>query len=417
LEGLKKGLAMMHAALPDQNFAVEDIVADGDMVSIRGTITATFSGKGPLFGVPASGKYAKWVSLMTFKIKDGKIVERWVNADTWGMLQQIGVLPAPQWDMSGMLKEAAGDAKQEKKNKAVITEFIQKVWGERNLDAVAGYFAKDGGIAGGAPAGGGILVKPDMIKMIGGGVFQAFPDFKAEIEFIMADGDKVVARIAEKGTQKGDYMGVPASNKEVAWSDTFHFVMKDKKIVNVWIQSDVMGLMNKIGGFKPQVVAKTEVKAEKPAEASIPATVAEQNKAAVERFIEEFWNQKKFDLAADLVAPEHFSSSLPMLPKGPDGMKLIANIVAGAEKGIYPDLQREVKTIFAGEDMVGAVWVNRGTQKGTYMSVPPTNKKVEWVELGLFKFKDGKMIESWYRPDELGLVKELVPEKLDWLHM
>jgi predicted ester cyclase len=423
--GLQKGLAMMHAALPDQHFAVEEVVAEGDMVSIRGTITATFSGGGALFGVPASGQYAKWASLMSFRINDGKIAERWVNADTWGMLQQIGVLPSPAWDMSSLFKDAQHDAKSEEVNRKEARRFVEEVWGNRNLEAVDSFFAPDGGIAGDVPAGGAVLLKPDAIKMIGGAVFQAFPDFKAEIEFVMAERDKVVVRVAEKGTHEGDYMGVPASGKEVAWSDTFHLDMKDGKIVRAWLQSDVMGLMSKIGGFKPQVPAQAEDRAEsKPDPTSesqlvdSPAAtpLAQKNKAVFKRFVEELWNQKQFALADEIIAPEHFSSSLPFLPEGPEGMKLIAGIVAGPEEGIFPDLERELLVISATDDVVSAVWVNRGTHKGTYMNVPGTGKKVEWTELCVAKFKDGKMVETWFRPDEVGLLKQIAADKLEWLH-
>lgn len=405
LEGLKKGLALMHGAFPDQHFAVEEIMAERDKVAIRGTLSATFTGS-PLFNVPATGNHAEWLTLMTFRLADGKIVERWTNADTWGMLQQIGVLPSAEWDMSSLVMDTPGETKQEKKNKKAARRLVENVWIDRKLDSVEKFFAADGGLSGGVPAGAGRILNPEVIKMVGSAVFEAFPDFEASIDFVIAEGDNVVLRISETGTHRSDYMGVPASGKKVSWSDTFFLTFRDGKIVQAWMQADTMGLMRQVGGFKPQATGKAQ-----PGMAGM--TPAERNRAVFTRFIEEFWNQRNFEVADEIIAPEHFSSSIPMLPKGPEGMKLIAGIVAGS---IFPDLQRRVIEVFATEDMVGAIWENSGTHEGVYMNVPGTGKKVKWLELGIIKMKDGKFVESWYRPDEVGLLKELTPEKLEWLH-
>jgi predicted ester cyclase len=404
LAGFRKGVETMHGSFPNLNLAVESLVAEGDKVTLRGTLSGIFSGK-PMFGVPATGKAAKWLTIMTYRVANGKLAERWTEADTWGMLQQVGVLPSASWgDMSAMAVKPARAADQEKKNKEIAAKLFDDVWVNRKLDGIGGYFAEGGGLAAGVPAGGGMRMNPALIRMVAESVFKAFPDFAAKMDFAIAEGDSVVMRITETGTQKAEYMGVAATDKKATWSDTFFFEFKDGKVETLWLQSNVMGLMGQLGGFKPQ----------KPAvPAAAAGSAAERNKQAIERFIDEFWNQRKFDIADQIIAPEHFTTSIPTLPKGPEGMKIIAGVVAN---NIFPDLKRKVLQIFATDDMVGAVWENSGTHKGTYMNVPATGKAVKWVELAIFKMKDGKMVESWYRPDELGLVKEMVPEKLDWLH-
>ncbi len=137
------------------------------------------------------------------------------------------------------------------------------------------------------------------------------------------------------------------------------------------------------------------------------------NETIIRRFIEEFWNQRKFDLADELIHADHFSSSLALLPRGPEGIKLIGRIVTD----IFPDLHRTIQDIFAAGDKVAARWDNSGTHQGTYMNVPGTGKHVTWTELCIAQIKDGKIVESWYRPDELGLLKELAPDELAWIHL
>ena len=41
------------------------------------------------------------------------------------------------------------------------------------------------------------------------------------------------------------------------------------------------------------------------------------------------------------------------------------------------------------------------------MGIAPTGKKVEWTEIGILRIADGKVVESWYDVDMLGLMGQL----------
>jgi predicted ester cyclase len=73
---------------------VEEVVAEGNRVAGRFTMRGTHAGT--LFGIPATGK-AVGVGVMVIARFDeaGKWVEDWANWDQLGMLQQLGVIPAP----------------------------------------------------------------------------------------------------------------------------------------------------------------------------------------------------------------------------------------------------------------------------------------------------------------------------------
>src|SRR6266540_3892244 len=83
---------MVRAALPDLAFTpdLDLLIAEGDKVVSRGTVTGTHSGA-PLFGVAASGKQLSWTGIDTARVQNGKIVERWLNADILGLMQQLGL--------------------------------------------------------------------------------------------------------------------------------------------------------------------------------------------------------------------------------------------------------------------------------------------------------------------------------------
>ena len=88
-------MAMLRAAMPDLKVTVERdiVIAEGDQVSVHSIFTGTHTGAA-LFGVPASGKQATWTGNDFVRIAGGRIVERWVSADTLTLFQQLGILPS-----------------------------------------------------------------------------------------------------------------------------------------------------------------------------------------------------------------------------------------------------------------------------------------------------------------------------------
>jgi steroid delta-isomerase-like uncharacterized protein len=94
LEGLKMFIRALREGLPDLHCPVEDVVAEGGRVAGRFSLRGTHTGT--LFGIPATGKGVE-VGVMVIARFDeaGKWVEDWNSWDQLGMLQQLGVIPAP----------------------------------------------------------------------------------------------------------------------------------------------------------------------------------------------------------------------------------------------------------------------------------------------------------------------------------
>jgi hypothetical protein len=78
---------------PDLVMSVDMVIAEGDYVgevlTLRGTHTGTFA------GIPPTGKPIEIRSVNICRIEDGLVRERWGASDDLGLLQQLGVLPAP----------------------------------------------------------------------------------------------------------------------------------------------------------------------------------------------------------------------------------------------------------------------------------------------------------------------------------
>jgi steroid delta-isomerase-like uncharacterized protein len=90
-EGERKRATLYRSAFPDLQFIVEDVIAEGETVSVRWTSQGTH--RGPLSGIAPSGKKVSVSGITLARFAGGKMVESWVNWDALSLLQQLDVVP------------------------------------------------------------------------------------------------------------------------------------------------------------------------------------------------------------------------------------------------------------------------------------------------------------------------------------
>jgi predicted ester cyclase len=92
-DGFRNAYIGIRAAFPDGRLEMEDVLAEGDLVVIRGMNSGTH--KGTMFGMEATGKHARWSGTRLFRLRDGKLIEGWINLDLLGMMTQLGAGASP----------------------------------------------------------------------------------------------------------------------------------------------------------------------------------------------------------------------------------------------------------------------------------------------------------------------------------
>ena len=92
-EGQKGSFAHFLAAAPDSTHVIEAMVAESDTVVSRWTFHGTHENE--FAGVAATGRQVSLSGINIDRIVDGKFVERWYEMDRMGLMQQLGVIPAP----------------------------------------------------------------------------------------------------------------------------------------------------------------------------------------------------------------------------------------------------------------------------------------------------------------------------------
>jgi steroid delta-isomerase-like uncharacterized protein len=77
---------------------------------------------------------------------------------------------------------------------------------------------------------------------------RAFPDMEVVIEQQIAEGPWVATRVTHRGTHTGEFAGIPATGRRVAYAGTAMDRLEDGKIVEMWHTANMHLLMRQITG-------------------------------------------------------------------------------------------------------------------------------------------------------------------------
>ena len=91
---LKAVITMLRTAFPDLHFEIHDLLAEGELVAFRSTMTGTHLG--PFQGLPPTGKPISVAHMHFVRLRDGKPTDLWHVWDVAGLMRQMGVASAPR---------------------------------------------------------------------------------------------------------------------------------------------------------------------------------------------------------------------------------------------------------------------------------------------------------------------------------
>ena len=92
-EGMRRAGAMFRGVFPDWHSEAGLLVGEGDLIVEH--FTASGTQQGEIFGVPPSGRVVTLPGINIWRLRDGRIVERWGRLDELGMLRQLGLVSLP----------------------------------------------------------------------------------------------------------------------------------------------------------------------------------------------------------------------------------------------------------------------------------------------------------------------------------
>ena len=133
-------------------------------------------------------------------------------------------------------------------NKELARRFVER-FSQKDQDVFVDLLAPD--FVDLTPAPGAEPTREGWKQAVSMGEWLAFPDLHFEIEEQIAEGDRVVNRLVARGTHTSEFMGIPATGKEVTTNNVTIFRIAGDKIIERWTIFDALGVMVQLGVVPP----------------------------------------------------------------------------------------------------------------------------------------------------------------------
>jgi steroid delta-isomerase-like uncharacterized protein len=128
-----------------------------------------------------------------------------------------------------------------------------------------------------------------------------------------------------------------------------------------------------------------------------------ENKALVQRWFEEVWNQGRASAVDELLASDGVVHGLGSDLRGPADFKLFH----AAYRSAFPDITIQVDEVVSEGDIVAARWSGTGTHRGDSLGFMATSKRAQFNGMVFVRIRAGKIVEGWNNFDQLGMLQQL----------
>ena len=133
-------------------------------------------------------------------------------------------------------------------------------------------------------------------------------------------------------------------------------------------------------------------------------------KSVSRRFFEELWNERRLELADEVVAADCVTHQLKSAegptPSAPRGSEALREHIRGW-LAAFPDLTWEIQASVADGERVATLAVARGTHKGDWQGVPATGRRVVIQCAVVHRVRNGRIVEDWVVTEGLGVFQQL----------
>lgn len=241
-------IAAFRKAVPDYAVTIQGLFAEGDWVAVRAAGFGTQ--KGELNGVPATGKAFAVNIADLFRIKNGQIVEHQGIFDTLSLLEQLGVIKAPQLSPIPTAQATASAAPTAfvtdisqatlENNKSIVQKLQTAFYSgdDATIDQLVAVDYVYHGLGGQGLEG---------LKKAFAGYRAALPDLHIEVVTTLAERDMVTIYTTYAGTQHGALLGIPATGKPVITHTVDFYRLKDGKVLEHWDVVDFFSVLQQLG--------------------------------------------------------------------------------------------------------------------------------------------------------------------------
>ena len=128
-------------------------------------------------------------------------------------------------------------------HKRQVRRFYEDIWNRVDLTAIPDVLTPDVTFRGSL---GPELTGPEELADYVREVTTALGGYRCEIEAVVAEADRVAARMAFSGVHRGRLLGVPATGRRVSWAGAAFFAFADGRIADLWVLGDLDSLRRQL---------------------------------------------------------------------------------------------------------------------------------------------------------------------------
>jgi steroid delta-isomerase-like uncharacterized protein len=128
-----------------------------------------------------------------------------------------------------------------------------------------------------------------------------------------------------------------------------------------------------------------------------------ENKALVQRWFDQVWNEGRADAIDEMFAAEGVAHGLGQDLHGPAEFKVFHSTFRGA----FPDVRVQMDEMIAEGDRVAYRFTATGTHRGGDLGFAATGRPVRFLGMGSVRIAHGRIVEGWNVLDQLGMLTQL----------
>ena len=229
-------------AAPDGWHTIKGQIADGEYVLTMIDAGGTF--QDDLFHLKATGKPIGMSGITLHRVRDGKLVEHWGVSDFPSLLQQIGVMPGGAEKPEPVPPPArSGRAPTRDEAERLMQRFVE-IFNRPDYSIADEVLAPDfyANFIGMPP-----MTSRDAWKGMAQGFLGAFSDFHLTVEHALCEGEWAGGNWTWTARHTGDFMGIPATGKNVQVRGLGFYRILDGRIVEEHVIEDIMALLVQVG--------------------------------------------------------------------------------------------------------------------------------------------------------------------------
>lgn len=117
-------------------------------------------------------------------------------------------------------------------NRQLVRDLLQRVFCRHDASAIDEYFAESL-----VPA-----VRTHYEELVRG-----FPDLIVSVNELVAEGEYVAARLTLRGTHRGTFAGVAATERSMVWGSMRFYRIEDGRVAETWAIQDRLSLFKQLG--------------------------------------------------------------------------------------------------------------------------------------------------------------------------